>query len=82
MRISYLGKDLSGFKCDTCGKLTKAKFKAIPSLPDLVDWTTLSICRNCAKREVGSKGYKKKLEIIMEAYNEQEKTTKELSSKS
>ena len=71
MRISYLGKDLAGFQCDCCSKLTKAKFKAIPSLPGLVNWTTLNVCRNCAKREVGSKGYKKKLEIIMETYNEQ-----------
>ena len=60
MQIKYSGKtgvnDI--FKCQMCGGLSKDKYVATPSIPDLVDWKELKICKKCARREVGGKNGK------------------------
>ena len=56
-RISYLGKISvqNMFKCHMCSKPGRDRYKAVPSIPNLVDWKEIIICKNCSKREVGSK---------------------------
>tara|TARA_Y100000310_G_scaffold70470_1_gene66134 strand:+ start:363 stop:578 length:216 start_codon:yes stop_codon:yes gene_type:complete len=60
MRIKYSGKvnvkDI--FNCQTCGQLSKEKYLAEPSISSLVDWSEMSLCPKCARREVGSKNKK------------------------
>ena len=51
MKISYIGK--VRFLCDMCKNYTNKRFKAEPSIEDLADWESLSICKPCAKREIG-----------------------------
>ena len=60
MIIKYSGKtgvnDI--FKCQICGALSKEEYIATPSIPALVDWEKLKICKKCARREVGGKNRK------------------------
>ena len=60
MRIKYLGKvsvdDI--FNCQICGQISKEAYTAKPSIPSLVNWSEISACKNCARREVGSKNKK------------------------
>ena len=60
MIIKYLGKvnmnDI--FNCQICGQMSKEKYIAKPSIPSLVDWNKMDVCKNCARREVGSKNKK------------------------
>ena len=60
MRIKYLGKtsveDI--FNCQMCGQISKEEYVAKPSIPSLVDWSKLDVCKSCARREVGSKNKK------------------------
>ena len=60
MIIKYSGKvgvnDI--FKCQICGELGKDKYIATPSIPALVDWKKLTICKRCARREIGGKNKK------------------------
>ena len=46
------------FKCQICGALSKEEYIATPSIPSLVDWEELKICKKCARREIGSKNKK------------------------
>ena len=61
MIIKYSGKigvnDI--FKCQICGALSKEEYIATPSIPALVDWEKLKICKKCARREVGNKNKKR-----------------------
>jgi len=41
-----------------CGQMSKEQYIAKPSIPSLVDWSEMAICKNCARREVGSKNKK------------------------
>tara|TARA_Y100000310_G_scaffold330845_1_gene403235 strand:- start:527 stop:739 length:213 start_codon:yes stop_codon:yes gene_type:complete len=60
MRIKYLGKasveDI--FNCQMCGQISKEEYVARPSIPGLVNWSEMAVCKNCARREVGSKNKK------------------------
>ena len=60
MRIKYLGKvgvkDI--FNCQICGQTSKEEYIAKPSISGLVDWNEMAICKNCARREIGSKNKK------------------------
>ena len=38
-----------------CSKPGRDRYQAVPSVSNLVDWKEIIICKNCAKREVGSK---------------------------
>ena len=38
-----------------CSKPGRDRYQAVPSIPALADWKEMIICKNCAKREVGSK---------------------------
>ena len=60
MRIKYLGKVSVNdvFSCQTCGQMSKEKYVATPSISSLVDWSEIKVCKNCARREVGSKNKK------------------------
>ena len=61
MIIKYLGKAGVNniFNCQICGQISKEEYIAKPSIPSLVDWSELAVCKNCARREVGSKNKKK-----------------------
>ena len=69
MRIKYAGKvsvdDV--FNCQTCGQISKEKYIANPSIPSLVDWSEISVSKNCARREIGSKNKKERSRINEEA---------------
>ena len=69
MRIKYLGKTGVGdiFNCQTCGQISKEQYVAKPSIPSLVDWSEMALCKNCARREVGSKNKKEWNRIHEEA---------------
>ena len=56
MNVKYLGKKV--FKCGTCSEVAKEHYKAVPTIPALVEWKELAICRKCARRELGSKNKK------------------------
>tara|TARA_Y100000310_G_C20519446_1_gene732920 strand:- start:815 stop:1039 length:225 start_codon:yes stop_codon:yes gene_type:complete len=60
MRIKYLRKvsvnDI--FKCQICGEIGREQYIATPSIPALVDWKELIVCKKCARREVGNKNKK------------------------
>lgn len=51
-----------------CGSRGKNEYIAVPSAPSLVNWDKLIICKNCAKREHGSKN-KIKWETLHERRN-------------
>ena len=57
MQIKYIGKvnvdDI--FNCQICYQISKEEYLATPSIPDLVDWKELKICKKCARREIGGK---------------------------
>ena len=56
------------FNCERCSKKSTEKFKAVPSIPALVDWKLLYICKPCAMKEIGSKK-KKLINKLMENKN-------------
>ena len=56
MNVKYLGKE--AFSCDMCSQIGREKYKAVPTIPSLVNWKEMSICKKCARREVGSKNKK------------------------
>jgi len=68
--IKYIGKCKVEeiFSCELCSQISKVKFEATPSLPALVDWEKLDVCKKCAQRELGSKK-KNKLKAMMETTN-------------
>ena len=47
--------------------MSKEKYIAKPSIPSLVDWSEMDMCKNCARREVGGKNKKKWSRIHEEA---------------
>jgi len=67
MTINYLGKvNIENmFNCQMCRERSKDKYIAKPDLPSLASWTSLMLCKRCARREIGSKN-KKKWELIHE----------------
>ena len=69
MRIKYLGKtsveDI--FNCQMCGQISKEEYVAKPSIASLVDWSEMSLCSKCARREVGSKNKKEWNRVHKEA---------------
>jgi len=65
MRISkYIGIIPNG-KCQMCdtSSFKMHAYTAVPSIPDLVNWDSLIICKKCAKRELG-KRWKTKMEAL------------------
>jgi ribosome-binding protein aMBF1 (putative translation factor) len=56
MNIAYLGKDY--FSCQMCGERGREKYKGVPTIPALVNWKEMTICKKCARREIGSKNKK------------------------
>ena len=60
MRIKYLGKVSVNniFNCQMCEQISKEQYVAKPNIPSLVDWSEMTICKNCARREIGSKNKK------------------------
>jgi ribosome-binding protein aMBF1 (putative translation factor) len=56
MNISYLGK--SFFSCQMCGERGREQYKAVPTIPALVEWKEMLVCKKCARREVGSRNKK------------------------
>ena len=70
MRIKYLGRvNVDGmFNCKTCGQMSKEEYIATPSIPSLVDWSEIKVCKSCARREVGSKNKKEWSKIHEEVF--------------
>ena len=56
----YIGrmKKFEYFECQRCSKNSTEKFKAVPTIPSLVDWKELYICKPCATKEAGTKNKK------------------------
>ena len=56
----YIGRiqKFESFICQRCSKNSTEKFKAVPTIPALVDWKELYICKSCSIKETGPKNKK------------------------
>ncbi len=55
LEIEYIPKNNARSRCQVCTTLGLNNYIARPSVKGLVDWKQLVLCKNCARKEYGSK---------------------------